>query len=195
MKKAAVFFDRDNTLIVNDQYLGDPTGVILMPGAARAVAQARAMGFAVVVISNQSGVAKGLFDEQAVRAVDARMDELLRQVDPRSVIDLHEFCPFHPQAKIEKYRVDSDLRKPRPGMLFLAAEKLDLDLVRSWVIGDAGRDIEAGKAAGCGTILFRAEGVARSDDAGDEKTVVADATVTTLDDAIDFIARNERMRA
>jgi HAD superfamily hydrolase (TIGR01662 family) len=189
MKSAAVFFDRDNTLIVNDGYLGDPAGVILIDGAARAVACARELDYRVVVISNQSGVAKGIFDEQAVRAVDARMDELLRLGDPKAVIDLHEFCPFHPEAIVEKYRMESELRKPKPGMLLLAARKLDLDLGRSWVIGDAGRDIEAGKAAGCRTILYRPRDVRPSPAAELDAAVVPDAIVARLDSAMDLIAR------
>src|SRR5262245_54226960 len=78
MKRPAVFFDRDNTLIVSDGYLGDPSQVRLVKGAADAVARARAMGFVTVVFSNQSGVARGMFGEEDVRAVNARLDELLR---------------------------------------------------------------------------------------------------------------------
>ena len=117
MKKPAIFFDRDNTLIVSDGYLGDPGQVRLIVGAAAAVARARALGFAVVTISNQSGVARGLFSEEAVAAVNAKLDQLLRRQNPQAKIDRHEFCPFHPEATIEKYRQDSELRKPKPGMI------------------------------------------------------------------------------
>jgi len=154
MKRPALFFDRDNTLILNDGYLGDPAGVVLVPFAAEAVAQARAMGFAVVTISNQSGVARGMFTEEQVRSVDQRMDELLLQANPLARIESHEFCPFHPEGVIEKYRMESDLRKPRPGMLLKAAAALNLDLDESWMVGDAMRDIEAGHAAGCRTVLI-----------------------------------------
>ena len=149
MKRPAVFFDRDNTLIACDEYLGDPAKVCLVDGAADAVARARNLGYATVIFSNQSGVARGLFPEEAVHAVNARLDEMLIDANPKAVIDRHEFCPFHPDASIDKYRQDSHLRKPRPGMIHQAAEALALDLTRSWVIGDAPRDIEAGKAAGC----------------------------------------------
>ncbi len=98
MGRPAVFFDRDNTLIVNDGYLGDPAGVVLMPGAAAAVAAVRAVGFAVVVVSNQSGVARGLFDEAAVRAVDRRTADLLAAADAGRRVDLHLYCPFHPHG-------------------------------------------------------------------------------------------------
>ena len=155
MKRPAVFFDRDNTLIVSDGYLGDPTKVVLIDGAADAVARARRLGYATVIFSNQSGVARGLFGEDDVRAVNARLDELLQERLADAVVDRHEFCPYHPQAQVEEYRRESDLRKPNPGMIYAASQALALDLSRSWVIGDAPRDIEAGAAAGCRTILFR----------------------------------------
>jgi D-glycero-D-manno-heptose 1,7-bisphosphate phosphatase len=188
MKWPAIFFDRDNTIILNDGYLGDPSGIRLAPGAAGAVARAKDLGFRVVTISNQSGVARGLFSEDAVRGVNARMDELLRQSNPRAIIDQHEFCPFHPEAIVAIYRIDSDLRKPKPGMIWKAARELDLDLPRSWVVGDAGRDIEAGKAAGCRTILIRWPGIAQSSAAEVESTVAPDATVHNLDEAMNVIA-------
>ena len=120
-----------------------------------AVARARSLGFATVVFSNQSGVARGLFDEDAVRAVNHAVEGQLLAANAGAVIDRQEFCPFHPEGTIERYRCDSELRKPKPGMIYSAADALTLDLTRSWVIGDAPRDIEAGRAAGCRTILFR----------------------------------------
>src|SRR3954466_6780650 len=89
MKRPAVFFDRDNTLIVSDGYLGDPQKVTLISGAADAIARGRALGFATVVVSNQSGVGRGMFDEDAVRAVNARMDDLLLAENPQAIIDRH----------------------------------------------------------------------------------------------------------
>src|SRR5687767_4056640 len=154
MKRPAVFFDRDNTLIVSDGYLGDPSKVTLVNGAAAAIARARELGYAVVVFSNQSGVARGMFSEEDVQAVNQRTDELLRAENSGAVIDRHEFCPFHPDGTIDVYARESDRRKPKPGMILAAAKAMALDLDQSWVIGDAGRDIEAGKAVGCRTILF-----------------------------------------
>lgn len=190
MRRPAVFFDRDNTLIACDDYLGDPAQVALLPGAAAAVARARRLGYATIVVSNQSGVARGMFDESAVQAVNHRLDELLLADDPAAVIDRHEYCPFHPEAKIEQYRQDSDLRKPKPGMIFQAAEKLALDLRRSWLIGDAARDIEAGKAAGCRTILFTDPNLPPSPAAEENGRVKADFSAASLMAAIDFIEAN-----
>jgi D-glycero-D-manno-heptose 1,7-bisphosphate phosphatase len=115
---------------------------------------------------------------------------MLKDGNAKAVIDRHEFCPFHPDGSIEKYRKDSPLRKPLPGMIHQAADALALDLPRSWVIGDAPRDIEAGKAAGCRTILFTDPSLKASPAALVERKVEPDYVCSTLTEAIDFIARN-----
>jgi len=186
MLKPAIFFDRDNTLIINDGYLGDPAKVILMPGAADAVARARSLGFTLVTISNQSGVARGLFDEASVQAVDQRMDELLLADNAEAKIDLHLYCPYHPEAVVAAYKMESDLRKPAPGMILAAAKQLGLDLENSWVIGDGHRDIEAGRSAGCRTILFVPPGVPPSDAANGKSS--AYFVVGSLIDSIEIIS-------
>lgn len=189
MKRPAVFFDRDNTLIISDGYLGDASKVVLVEGAADAVARVRGLGFATVVFSNQSGVARGMFGEDAVHAVNSRLDELMLDQNAAAVVDRHEFCPFHPEATVEAYRQDSPLRKPRPGMIVQAAEKLALDLSRSWTIGDAPRDVEAGHAAGCRTILVKDQSLAPSAAANSASDVDPDFVVTSLREAVDVIAR------
>src|SRR5688572_14128761 len=187
MPRPAIFFDRDNTLIVSDGYPGDPDQVKLIDGAANAIARARALGFTIVVFSNQSGVARGMFSEDDVRAVNARMDDLLRSQNENAVVDRHEYCPFHPEATVDAYRQDSDRRKPGCGMIRSAAEALSLDLSNSWVIGDAPRDIEAGAAAGCRTILFHDPNLPPSPAADEPMRVEPDYTVTSLAAAIDLI--------
>lgn len=190
MKRPAVFFDRDNTLIVSDGYLGDPAKVELIPGAAEAVARARGLGFAVVIFSNQSGVARGMFTEEDVQAVNSRLDELLRAENPGAVVDRHEYCPFHPEGTIDVYARESDRRKPKPGMIHYAADKMALDLAKSWVIGDAARDIEAGKAAGMRCILFSDPNVKKSPAAEREPRIDPDYTVSTLVEALDYIEKS-----
>jgi D-glycero-D-manno-heptose 1,7-bisphosphate phosphatase len=130
-------------------------------------------------------VARGLFTEEAVIAVNRRMSELLLAENPQAVIDDYEFCPFHPRATVEKYRMESNLRKPSPGMFLAAAEKLSLDLSRSWLVGDAPRDIGAGAAAGCRTILFRDPALSPSHTA--HGPAAADHIVARLEEAMDFI--------
>src|SRR5260221_6246294 len=189
MKRPAIFFDRDNTLISNDGYLGDPAGVALVEGAADAVARLRSFGYAIVTFSNQSGVGRGMFTEDAVRAVNAKMDELLLQQNSSAIIDAHEFCPYHPDATVEAYRQDSDLRKPKPGMILKAAEEMGLDLSQSWVIGDAPRDIEAGRAAGCKTILFHDSKLPPSEAAREAAIGEPDYVVPSLRRAVELIGR------
>jgi D-glycero-D-manno-heptose 1,7-bisphosphate phosphatase len=190
MKRPAVFFDRDNTLIISDGYLGDPSKVVLVDGAADAVARVRQLGYATVVFSNQSGVARGMFAEDAVHAVNAKMDEQLLDGNPTAVVDRHEFCPFHPEAMVEAYRQESPLRKPRPGMILQAAEKLALDLSRSWAVGDAPRDVEAGHAAGCRTILIKDPSLPPSAAANSASDVEPTFVVSSLREAIATIAAN-----
>lgn len=188
MKRPAVFFDRDNTLIVSDGYLGDKDKVELIDGAAELIAAVRTLGYAVVIFSNQSGVARGMFTEDAVEAVNQRMVELLLKANPGAIIDRHEYCPFHPEAVVEQYRQDSELRKPKPGMILKAAEAMELDLGASWVIGDAPRDIEAGAAAGCRTILFRNAAIRQSPAAAEPLRVRPDFEVASLSDAQEIIS-------
>jgi D-glycero-D-manno-heptose 1,7-bisphosphate phosphatase len=184
-----LFLDRDNTLIVCNGYLGDPSQVRLIDGAAAAVARAKRLGFVVVTVSNQSGVARGLFDEAAVRAVNTALDAALLTIDPNAVIDRHEFCPFHPQAPLERFRIDSPLRKPQPGMILLAAREMNIDLRSSWLIGDTPRDIGAARAAGCRSILFVPPRVAPSPSVVEEGPE-ADFTVDSLASALDIIEQS-----
>jgi D,D-heptose 1,7-bisphosphate phosphatase len=158
MKRPAVFLDRDDTLVVDPGFIDHPEKVELMPGAVEAVNRLHTAGYRVVVVSNQSGVARGLFDEQRLEAIHDRLRSLL--ADGGAALDGIYYCPYleGPEAKVEAYRRRSTLRKPEPGMLFEAASEQRLDLGRSWMIGDAARDIEAGRRAGCRTILVAPEG-------------------------------------
>ncbi|MEW6074548.1 MAG: HAD family hydrolase [Planctomycetota bacterium] len=152
--RPAVFLDRDGTLIDELGYLADPDRVALFPGAAAAVRRLNAAGFAVVVATNQSGVARGLFTEEDVQAVHARVRTLL--ASQGAEVDLFLFSPFHPDFGDARYRRATDWSKPGPGMLLAARDRLGLDLRASWVVGDAERDLEAGRRAGvAGLILVR----------------------------------------
>ncbi len=149
----AVFLDRDNTIILNDGHLGDPGAVRLMDGVADSIGRLDAAGLPVIVITNQSGVARGLFDEDDVRAVHRRIEGCLEEEIARpGIIRAWYFCPWHPDASVRAYRGDHPWRKPRPGMLHAAAREHHLDLTRSWMIGDQERDVLAGRAAGCRTV-------------------------------------------
>ncbi len=157
MNRRAVFLDRDGTIIEDTSYVDDPRTVRLLPGVADAIRRFADANYLVVIVSNQSGVARGMFDEATLSAVHQRVDELL--AERGATLDGAYYCPYldGPEATVETYRRDSDLRKPKPGMLLQAAEELDIDLDQSWMIGDASRDIEAGTRAGCRTIRIAAQ--------------------------------------
>jgi len=156
----AVFLDRDNTLIYNDDDLGDPSQVRLIQGAATAVASMRGLGYKIVVITNQGGVARGKYGEADVDAVHQRLVELLKEHANGATVDRFYYCPYHPEGTVPRYRREHSWRKPAPGMLQQAAADLNLDLSLCWMVGDQPRDIEAGKAAGVRTVLVHPPGVA-----------------------------------
>lgn len=171
--RRAVLLDRDNTIIVNDGDLGDPDAVSLMPGAEAALRRLHASNWPLIVITNQGGVARGCYDEDAVRAVHARVQTLLKDTP---ILDWL-WCPWHPQGTVPAYTREHPWRKPAPGMLLEAAERHGLDLANSWMVGDQDRDIAAGQAARCRTILL-------GDTPG---TPRADKTVPTITEAVDHI--------
>jgi D-glycero-D-manno-heptose 1,7-bisphosphate phosphatase len=140
----AVFFDRDGTLMEEVHYCGDPAKVKVFPGVPEALRKLRKAGFRTFVITNQSGIGRGLITEAQYRAVEA---ELLRQIG-EGLLDASYFCPDVPG-------VPSTRRKPEPGMLFEAAAEFDIDLAGSYSIGDKSADIECGRRAGTSTILVR----------------------------------------
>lgn len=152
MSDKAIFLDRDGTLIEDPGYLNDPEQVKLLEGVAEALAELRTMGYKLIVVSNQSAVARGLVTEKVLDEIHNRLNQLLaaRQVH----LDRIYYCPYHPDGVIGKYRKDSDLRKPNPGMLLTAADEMGIDLSDSWLIGNSTSDIEAGLRAGCKTILI-----------------------------------------
>lgn len=150
--RPAVFFDRDGTLIEDRHYLRDPAQVRLLPGAAAALRRLNRAGLPVVVVTNQSGIARGLLTEEDYQASVRRLQALLEDEGAR--IDAHYHCPHLPEISGR-----CDCRKPGPLLYQRAAEDLGLDLDRSWWIGDRLRDIEAaGRFGGCGTLVLTGAG-------------------------------------
>lgn len=158
--RAAAFVDRDGVLnaLVPDPVTGDPESpldpadVSLLPGAAAGACRLRELGFLLVGVSNQPAAAKGLVSVSTLDRVQARVLELL--ADEGVAFDLFEICPHHPDGVVESLSGPCDCRKPAPGMLLRACRALDLDLRRSWMIGDTDTDVAAGVAAGCHTVLI-----------------------------------------
>ncbi len=144
--RAALFLDRDGVVVEEVHFLHRPEDVRLVPGAASVVAEARQRGIAVVLTTNQSGIARGLFGWDAFAVTQSRLEALLAA--EQAAFDMVLACPFHPDGN-PSYRREHPCRKPQPGMLLRAAERLGLDLAASWVVGDRVRDLEAARAAGC----------------------------------------------
>jgi len=115
MSNTAVFFDRDGTLIHDPGYLNHPDQVELLDGAAEALKELQLLGYKTVVVSNQSGVARGMITEETLKRIHGRLEELLAQKG--ASLDRIYYCPYHPDGAIARYRKDSDWRKPQPGML------------------------------------------------------------------------------
>lgn len=118
----------------------------------RGLRKLREAGFLLIIISNQSGVAHGFFKEDALNAVEGRIRELLQKENIE--LDGFYYCPHHPEGKIKEFSVECACRKPKPGMILQAASDFNIDLAQSWMIGDILNDMEAGKKAGCHTILI-----------------------------------------
>lgn len=152
MSNKAVFLDRDNTLIEDPGYINHPDQVKLLDGVAEALIELKALGYKLVVVSNQSAVARGIVTEKVLAEIHDRLNQLL--AEKGAYLDRIYYCPYHPDGVVPKYRKESDWRKPNPGMLLRAADELDIDLNQSWMIGNSNRDIEAGLRAGCKTILI-----------------------------------------
>jgi D-glycero-D-manno-heptose 1,7-bisphosphate phosphatase len=150
-KNKAVFLDRDGTINEEVQYLSDLKKFRLLPKVAPAIKLLNDHGFKVIVITNQAGVARGYFGEDKVEEINEEMKRQLREKDAH--LDGMYYCPHHPTEGMGKYKKDCWCRKPNPGMLKKAVKDFDLDLSKSYVIGDQLTDVKLGNNAGCQTVL------------------------------------------
>lgn len=168
MPRPAIFLDRDGTLVEERHYLADPDRVELVPGAADALRRLSEAGYALVVVTNQSGIARGLYTEADFRAVQRRIEELLARHDVR--LDGVFHCPHHPD-----FTGPCDCRKPATGLYLRAVETLDIDTRLSAFIGDRLQDVGAAKTLGGTGILVRTGyGQEEAKRAPDDVLVVAD---------------------
>jgi D-glycero-D-manno-heptose 1,7-bisphosphate phosphatase len=186
----AVFLDRDGTINEEVGYLKSLDMLKVIPGAGSAIRRLNAAGFKVVIITNQSGVARGYFPESLVHEAHALLTATLRK--DGAMIDGIYYCPHHPTAGNSKHTIQCECRKPATGLMDRAARDLDIDLKQSFMVGDKWSDIELGHRAGARSILVRS-GFA-PDDAGNKRPPHVedpDFTAHDLAEAADWIVEQK----
>ena len=182
--RRAVFLDRDGTLIEEAGYLDSFERLAFFPYTVDAVRVLNRGGFAVVVVTNQSGVARGIVREAFVQEAHQRIGAVVAAGGAR--IDGFYYCPHHPDGLVAQFRARCECRKPAPGLLRRAAGELQLDLARSFAVGDRWHDVAAGRAAGTRAVLVRT-GVGRAQEAASTPELAADAVVENLMEAAAWI--------
>lgn len=187
--RPAVFLDRDGT--VNEQmgYINHISRFHLLPNAAQAIRMLNEKNIPVVVVSNQSGLARGYFPVELLNAVHEKMNGLL--AEEGASLDGVYYCPHHPEAKEEIHRLDCSCRKPKTGMLLQAAEELDLDLSKSFLVGDRWSDVKCAINAGCTPVLVLT-GYGRGDQLyiGPGQEVQPSFTAEDLLEAVEWILQS-----
>ena len=173
----AVFLDRDGTIIEEVGYLDRPERVELFPWTIDAVRVLNRAGVAVVLVSNQSGVARGFFTEDIVDAVHQRMADLLAEGGAR--IDAYYYCPHHPDGKVPPFAQKCDCRKPGRGLVDRAEQEFGIEPARSFVVGDRWLDVALGRAVGAQSVLVRT-GYGASQERKRPADLAADAVVDNL---------------
>jgi D-glycero-D-manno-heptose 1,7-bisphosphate phosphatase len=182
--RRAVFLDRDGTLIEESGYLDRLERLVFFPFSVDAVRVLNQAGFAVVIVTNQAGIARGIVKESFVAEAHRHIAARLEAGGAR--IDGFYYCPHYPTGVVEKYRTACDCRKPQPGLLVKAGKELDLDLARSFVVGDRWHDLAAGHAVGARGVLVRT-GLGHRAERSPEAGTVPDAIVDNLMDAAAWI--------
>lgn len=181
-RQKAVFLDRDGTINKYVGFLRSPSELELLPGAADAIHQINESGHLAIVITNQPVIARGEVTVEELDEIHNRIETLLGKAG--AYVDALYYCPHHPHrgypGEVESLKIDCDCRKPKPGLLLRAAEDFNIDLGKSWMIGDSENDVKAGKNAGCKTILISSI---------DENTFDADIVVNDLKAAVKRIVQ------
>lgn len=175
-KQAAVFLDRDGTINEEVGYLDRPDKLRLTPGAARAIRLINESGMKAIVVTNQSGVARGFFDEAMVAAIHDKLQKML--AEQGAWIDRFYYCPHHPTHGKGGYLKECPCRKPAPGMLLKAAKELDIALDESYIVGDTLKDIEAGGRVGVMGVLVQ------TGYGGESSATLVDSVAESADPAI-----------
>jgi D-glycero-D-manno-heptose 1,7-bisphosphate phosphatase len=151
--RPAAFLDRDGTIIDELGYLTPGSSIAVYPWSGDAIRLLKRAGYAVVIVTNQGGIGLGLYDHDFVKTTHTSLGKQFGEAGAE--IDAWYYCPHHPESVVEEYRAACECRKPGTGMLRDAARDLDLDLKRSWVVGDQWRDVQLAHAARCRSVLIR----------------------------------------
>ena len=178
-----VFLDRDGTIIEDVGHPHEHSKIKFLPKVRQAIKLLNRNGFKVLIVTNQSGVARGYFTVETVREINRRVQETL--ANQGAFIDKIYYCPHHVEGIIEEYRQECYCRKPNPGMILEAAREFGIDLKKSFVIGDKISDIEAGHRAGCRTVLLVREGSLNKG----EIALISDHVATDLYEAVKWIVK------
>ena len=183
--RIGVFIDRDGTLNEERDFISKAEDFELIPGAAGAVRKLNSRGVPTCVISNQSGVARGYLTEGDLLLIHAKLRAELEKEN--AWVDRIYYCPHHPAGKVPPYNIECDCRKPRPGMMRRGERELDIDLTRSFVVGDKTTDVQAGKAVGATAILVLT-GYGRSSFAEiKNERISADYFAPSIVEAVEYI--------
>ncbi|MCL5773881.1 MAG: HAD family hydrolase, partial [Firmicutes bacterium] len=188
MKNVAVFFDRDGTIIEDVGYINDPDLIKFCPGTAKALKKLKERGLQIAIISNQSGVARGYFDEATVNNIHENIRKKLRRQGVS--FDHIDYCPHLPDALVGYYGNLQECRKPRTGMLKKAEKKLKVDLKKSYIVGDKASDLETGGRAGCKSILILTGEGRATFQALESLTYPCEYVAGTLEEAADWILKD-----
>jgi len=199
MANRSVFLDRDGTIVEEVGFLSRVEDMIVFPFAAEALRLTKDAGFLNILVTNQSGIARGFFtEERLVELNQALVTELARQ--GARVDDIY-YCPHYPEAALEQYRQVCECRKPSPGLILQAASRWDIDLAASYVIGDRAADLEAGRRAGCHPILVKtgygsttASGLAERTNPEDNSGLLPELICDNLLEAARWVVQQEEPR-
>jgi len=178
MLKRAIFLDRDGVIVEDTGYISSPGELVLFPDVIPVLKKLQRV-FRLLVVTNQSGVARGYFTEEDLFAINERI--ILMLADYGVGLDAIYYCPHHPEVGTDEYRIECECRKPKPGLLRLAAEEFNIELDKSFLIGDKDIDIQAGRAIGLKTIRIN-----RSDREPTNETA-ADFIINTFSEVSDII--------
>jgi D-glycero-D-manno-heptose 1,7-bisphosphate phosphatase len=197
----AIFLDRDGTILkeikvensnIEFGYVTKPEQVELIENSAKAISIARGLGYKIIIVSNQSAIARGMITENELDEINRVMYDLLKKEDDSAIIDDFYYSPYHVDGKIEKYKMHHASRKPDTGMLIDAQKKYNLNLSLSYMIGDSNTDMAAGSKAGCKNILvLTGYGKIAKQKCLDERIKI-DFIADNLLEAVKFIDKNER---